>query len=813
MRRNATIAILFLLVFGLILYWKVLIVGQVFFWHDVSIAYMPLRKLAQAAIQKGQLPVWTPQLGCGFPLLAEGQAGTFYPLHLIGYLGLPYYHTYSLMVYLHCLLAAVFAALLAWRVGVGWSGAVIAGLVYGYSGYFVSKVLFITVLETGAWLPLVLYLLIGGLETANWRYFLGGGLIFAISILGGHPQIVFYSVLAIGTLAIAYLLGHRQTPIGRQVGRAVVGTALLLAIGAGLAAVQLLPTYKLAQFAERRTEVTPAYLRSLGMSPRNLAYFVHPYILGSYAENNYFGRDHYYEVCGYAGGITLVLAIVGLTAGRAGGRYRWYFAFLVAFGIFMALAICKPFYDILPRMPGFNLFRAPGRYLMLSTLGLAMLAGGGLDSLSGAGGKRQARRLAGWCLLTVLAAVSLIIILDIGQGPLTKGLAQQMPATEGPRRIPLTDAQIYQKAQVKYQFFRQRLSLADPVWQAFIIGMAVVGVAAWLVGGGLIGYQAGAVATIGVLAWQLLVFGLPHNATASTSFFTEAPRTAQIIHADPQPGRQYMDPRLSIQESIYYVNFTPPEYPGWVEGDVEPYFKEREILRPNSAVLYDITAVEAQYALNTQRQHHLLEEVVPSALAGSPNEVSCALQILRMLNVEYLVSVPELTSPQLEVIIREPQYCLYRLRDPMQLTWLAQSIYPCGSGEEALNYLRFTRFDPTRVTLVEGPPGDVLNHPGKGSAELVKIAEGQVAATVNSSDKAMLVISVAYNPNLVARVDGEVAPIYRSNYILCGIPVPAGNHRVTVEYNARSVRLGGLISLMALALTGILWTATRWLRV
>lgn len=807
MRRNAIVGLLILIVFGLILYWPVLIRGRVFFWHDVSIAYMPLRMLAQQAISQGHLPVWTPQLGCGFPLLAEGQAGVFYPLHLIGYLGLPYYHTYSLMVYLHCLLGAIFAALLMRRLKLGWAAATLTGLAYGFSGFFISKVLFITVLETGAWLPLILYLLLGGLESGDWRYFLGGAMAFAVCILGGHPQIVFYSLLAIGSLMVAYLVAERRLAPGRKWGRSVAAMVLIVGLGASLAAVQLLPTTALAKFAERRTEVTPRYLRELGLSARSLVYFVHPYILGSYAENNYFGRDHYYEVCGYVGGITLILALVGLSSAGRGCKYRWYFAFLVGFGLFMALAKYNPLYELLPNMPGFNLFRAPGRYLMLSTLGLAMLGGAGLHSLAGSQGTRQAHRLALWCLLTVLAAASLMIMLDIGQAPLSKRLAQQMPSTEGPRRIPLTDAQLHQKAQVKYQFFRQRLSLADPVWRAFVIGTAAVGLAAWLVGAGVVGYQAAAVVTIGVLSWQLLAFGLPYNGTAPASFFTEIPRVAQIIRANPRPGRQYTDPRLNLQESVYYVNFTPPEYRGWLDGDVEPYFRAREILQPNSAVLYGVTAAEGhRYALLPRRQYEILEEIVPEKLAAA-DSAGGGIQLLRMLNVEYLISVPELDSPELVALVREAEYCLYRLSNPMPPVWLAKGIVACNNGQEALSLVTSPRFDPERTTTVEGAPAGLGDREATGAANLVNIGGATMTIQVEIREDTLVVISMAYNPNLVARIDDNEVAIYRTNYVLCGIPVPAGDHTVTIEYKSEPLRLGVIISLIAVVLTGLLYVA------
>ncbi len=802
MRKNGLIAFLVLAIFGLILYWQVLIAGQVFFWHDVSIAYMPLRKLAQDAVQQGYLPVWTQQIGCGFPLLAEGQAGVFYPLHVIGYLGLPYYQTYSVMAYLHCLLAALFAALLARRIGLGWAAAVVAGLIYGFSGYFVTKVLFITVLETGAWLPLVLYLILGGFESGDWRYFLGGAFVFATCILGGHPQIVLYSMLAVSFLAVAYLIGQRQPATRRRLGRAIAGTGLVLALGAALAAAQLLPTYKLAEFANRRTEVTPQYLRSLGMSAHNLAYFIHPYILGSYAENNYFGRDHYYEVCGYAGGIALILALVGLSSPHKGFKYRWYFAVLVAFGLFMALAKYNPLYNILPGVPGFNLFRAPGRYLMLSTLGIAMLAGGGLQSLAGPQSTRQARRLTLWCLIAILLAATLMIGFQLGRARITKQLAQQIAASGSVGETQLTEAAIRQKAQAKYQFFCQRLSLTDPVWRAFVIGALLVGLAAWLVAVGLAGYQAVALVTIGVLAWQLLAFGLPYNGTVPASFYTDAPRTARIIQADPTPGRQYTDPRLT------QIDFDPASYHGWLDGDVGPYYEAREILRPNSAVLYDVTAAEGhRYALLPRRQYEIMEERIPKGLAGEPEDVSRSVQLLRMLNVEYLLSVPELTGPELEALVRRPQYWLYRLRNPMPMVWLANGIMTCSGADEALSILTSPDFAPERLTAVEGIPVGTTYPNVTGKAEMVKSEGAALVARVEASTGTLVVMSVAYNPNLAARVDGNIVPIYRTNYMLCSVPVPAGDHTVIVEYKSQPLRIGALISLMALGLSAVLWVA------
>ncbi len=801
MRRSGLLTIIFLAGFGLLLFWPVLLAGQVFFWHDVAVAYMPLRKLAQDAVQQGHLPLWTMQLGCGFPLLAEGQCATFYPLHVIGYLGLPYYYTYSLMVYLHCLLGAIFAALLGRTLGQGWAGSALAGLVYGFSGYFVSKVLFITVLETGAWLPLILYLVIAGLDSGDWRYFLGGAAALCLSIFGGHPQTVFYEILAVLALLVAHLISANRQTARQRLGRTVAAAVLVLGLGAGLAALQLMPTAALAEFAARRAEVNAGDLRSLGMSAHNLAYYVHPTIFGSYAENNYFGHDHYYEVCGYAGGLTLILAVLALFTARAHPRYHWYFVFLVIFGLFMALAKYNPLYELLPSVPGFNFFRAPGRYVLLTTLGLAMLAGGGLQSLAGTDRRRQARRLGQLCLVVLILACAAMIGLNTN---LLR--AKALPVLHRQIAASYPDAgahydEIAEKAEDKYDFFVERLSLFDPNWRALVLGIALVGIAAGLLYRGVFAYGWGAAACLFVLSWQLLTFGLPYNGTAPASFYTEPPQTAKLIHADTNPGRQYTDRRL------HRVDFALPDYPGWIDGDVEPYVEARERLRANSAVLYDVLALEASYALLPSRQYELFEKYIPDGLAGKPGGAARPIQLLQMLNVCYLISLPGLEWPQTEVFHTGAGFTVYRINPSMSRAWIANGIAQCANEDEAREVIVSAGFLPQEHTAVEAMALDFVapsseykinasvEHDGMSVVTYIPSADDSEA--VESAPQCLLVLSMAYHPNLVARVDGNVAPIYRTNYVLCGVPVPAGEHTVTVRYESKPLRSGLTISLLS----------------
>jgi uncharacterized membrane protein YfhO len=67
----------------------------------------------------------------------------------------------------------------------------------------------------------------------------------------------------------------------------------------------------------------------------------------------------------------------------------------------------------------------------------------------------------------------------------------------------------------------------------------------------------------------------------------------------------------------------------------------------------------------------------------------------------------------------------------------------------------------------------------------------------------LLVLTDIYYPGWKAFLDGRRVPLERVNYLLRGVAVPAGEHRVELRYEPTSFRLGWMISLAtALALIG-----------
>jgi len=135
---------------------------------------------------------------------------------------------------------------------------------------------------------------------------------------------------------------------------------------------------------------------SFSLRPRLLAQTLLPPLGGGLGEA--FGSEGYTEFTGYIGVAGLILAAVGvvglLRRRTAGGRLNLAalagLALLAAVGLFLALGAYNPVYYLLWRFaPGFDLFRAPARWLALYAIAIAGLAGAGLDLV--AAGLRETR--------------------------------------------------------------------------------------------------------------------------------------------------------------------------------------------------------------------------------------------------------------------------------------------------------------------------------------------------------------------------------------------------------------------------------------
>jgi hypothetical protein len=119
-----------------------------------------------------------------------------------------------------------------------------------------------------------------------------------------------------------------------------------------------------------------------------------------------------------------------------------------------------------------------------------------------------------------------------------------------------------------------------------------------------------------------------------------------------------------------------------------------------------------------------------------------------------------------------------------------------------------SRYDPARTALVEEPlasPLESANEESVTEAHVTHLSGTSMEVRTNSASPSFLVTSDSFYPGWRARVDGELVPLTRANYVLRGVQVPRGEHVVRFEFEPKSFYYGALISLFSLlALAAIL---------
>src|SRR4051794_806637 len=215
---------------------------------DVTQFALGLMAELRAAIHAGRLPLWNDLWGYGFPGVGESQMGVFYPPHLLLYGVLPLEWAYTLSLVLHTAWGGLGALWAARRFGISAAGGVLTGFCWAASGFFVIHLPHQWGYTVGSWMPwawgLAWPLVRGeGGPRDAWR--LAG--VLAVQMLPGHFQLAFCTQVGLLGMGL-WALAERPAGLARATrGVLIVGGAP--AAAALLAAVQLVPTYRLAHLA------------------------------------------------------------------------------------------------------------------------------------------------------------------------------------------------------------------------------------------------------------------------------------------------------------------------------------------------------------------------------------------------------------------------------------------------------------------------------------------------------------------------------------------------------------------------------------
>jgi hypothetical protein len=374
--RGTTPLLLALALVGMVL--GGLLVGYEPVGGDPDRLYRPLKSELARALGEGRLPFWSPRFGLGVPLVAESHVAAFYPPNLVLYGLFDVSAAYRLSMWLHYVAVVATTYLYARCLGLTAWGSALAGVAFAFCGFQTIHSSHEPFYCLMPYLPLALFVTERYMSTGRFVWVAILAICLALQWSVGHFQIQMW------TNALVIVTGLWRAFFDGRSARCVLGLIAGTGWGAALAAVQLGLSWQFAN-SVGQTQRSPHELFYYSFPPLHwfelaLPRLVRELRLGP-EDPYWFGQQTWgYEAALYVGTIPLVFAFLGVFGWpfkRA--TLLWVLLAPISFALATMPRWWPQGYLSLLALPGFGYFRVPARYTLLTSLGLAMLSGDGLD--------------------------------------------------------------------------------------------------------------------------------------------------------------------------------------------------------------------------------------------------------------------------------------------------------------------------------------------------------------------------------------------------------------------------------------------------
>ena len=704
------------------------------------------------------VPLWNPHIMGGRPYLANMQAAVFSPFSLPAYV-LPFWQSLAFIAALKVFLAALGTFLLGRALGMSFAAALLAGTAFGFSLWMVTWVSWTlaTVWLHLPWLCLVTERL---LDHARATTFAALAALVTLQFFGGHPESSFH-VLAFLVLFFVLRLARRRPHDRRGVVRSVLAFGGALVAGAALAAVALIPFLELFQLSVDR-EAREAFHEE----PRFLlGLFLHDFwgrqtrvnleFLGAMEERAY-----------YVGAVTLILAAAALVLRPCVDRVVLFAVGAIALTLAVGL---PPLSDVVTALPGFSTANN-ARLAVIAVFCLALLAGWGLDDLMASWPSRSRRR-ALLALAGTLAALP-VVVMVVG-GTLVPELWREAVRVAWLSRAPTELSGDSLAAVIRLASLLEWLVPAGAVLLLLVLRAAR-----------RIRAPAFAALLLLVLAADLLKAGIGFNPAIPTDAAVQ-PATPSIDYLRSQrparfagvsaPGSSAFLPPVAMNTSMRYGLYDARGY---------DFPLERRYLTLWRRYVAD---ADCNFAFCS------------SETSTRPR----SLRVLGMLGVSDLLQSPDEPRLPLRITYSGADARVYANPHAIPRAFVVDRQRVVPDEEAALALLGSPGFDPREVAVTEQRlPGlgelEELRARPAGAARILRYERERVEIATRSRGTTLLVLTDLHYPGWRATVDDREVDVKRVDYLLRGVRLPAGTHRVVFSYRPDSWRAAWIVSALAL---------------
>ena len=718
---------------------------------DQALQFEPFMRFGREAFP--DIALWNPHIMGGRPFAANAQSAPFSPFTAPAY-AMPVEDALAWAAALKLFVAAFGAYLLARALRLRVAPSLLAGVVFGFGLFFVSWLAW-PLASVWAWMPWLLALAEVALRRPGPLPAAGLSVVTAFQFFGGHPESSFHVLFAVVAFVALRLVVHRragapeQRPLWRPLGAVAAG----LAGGALLAGVALAPLAELILNSgelDERTSADPDRIRAVYLAMAFLPdFWGRP--TGTLLPTTGFVNNRAF----YAGALPLMLAVMAPVLRPTLTRVA-----LAAFGLASAGVVvgAPPVHQVVNALPVFSTAHN-GRMIIYYLLVVAVLAACALDDLLAPAAERPPR--ARWVKRVALAIAALPLAWLVAGRP---GPSDVWPALE-----------------VAWGF-------ADPPGEPDVIRLA-----------SLIVWVTFAAAAVALLAGRL------RGRLAPAAFGTLAVGLVALdlfrIGMGLNPAIDEEHARLPVTGAIEHLReLRPARFVGASGlGTLPP-------LEPNTAMDFDLYDARGYDYPTVRRYSRLWERAVYGEEGFVIEQIEAPVTETSMRAFD-LLSVAGVLAPAggeqpradgLRLAYEGPDANVYRNAGALPRAFVVGAGRVVEDDDQQLEAVLAPGFDG-RSEAVLDEPVEGLGAPGRaGRARIAEYGRERVVVEARADRPGLLVLTDVHFPGWTAEVDGEEVPVERVNYLLRGVALPAGEHRVEFRYEPASWRVGWIASLVAL---------------
>jgi hypothetical protein len=759
--------------------------GQILGGSDqINVGYAMRSFTAQSMQHTGQIPQWNPFIFGGMPLWAvPGHFDVFYPTAWLRWF-IAADHALTLGFFIHFVVAGLAMYALLRTLRASWTAAVTGGLAYELTGILASMVspghdgkLYAAALAPFAFVALLRAIRHGKTGSFGWL-----ALVIGLEMLTPHYLAAYYLLIACALFTLWLVFLDPERIRSRSPVTPLVMAALAVALGLGIAAIELLPVQHMVAYTARGpggASLGYEYATSYAMPPDELMTAILPQFNGVLPAH-YWGSNFFKDHTEYLGAIVVTLMILGIPAARK-RRLLLPFGGLGILFLLVAWGGHTPFYHLWYMLPKMGQFRAPGLAFFMVALVTCVFAGFGVDQLL----EGEARRGVLISVLGVLGGIAMLATAGLLQG-ITESLAD-------PRML----AQAQGNA-----------SALQAGGLRLLVVVLVGGAALFLIQRSVLSGAAAAAALIIVVGgdnWSILRVFPSWLPPASVTFKDDVFTTA--MKQTPLPFRAYSpaspdnsDPQGNAQINVLDVypagalmaRGVPSllGYHGMESQNFDALLGGKNVWQYQfSPNIWDLYAVK--YVAITQEPPHLpgYHKVLgPIELADPVAVAPQGVLFERDSAIRWVRVVP----------------AAVKLHDDQIPATIANPGFPVN------DYVLFsdTSSVTDAITPTKGMPPPV---PSPVKASLAAWSPGAMTITLDQADTkpTWLLVSENWYPDWHAKIDGKPAPVLRGDGAMITVELPPGARQVTLNYDIAAYHRGTWVTLIALVVSALLLLADR----